>query len=372
MADLANFRLFSRDCESITVNTTNAFKASNPTAHGVWLDKHFDVTRTYENGTKYHDILEGFSERRHYAYDWGLGGNILSQSQHREPNLDCGDLGIKWSMSKLPPQVLACGHRCSYQTALRAVAQNRAWSNTEAELLGRKTTPQYYADIETYTTESVYREQLENQARRGVYGAKMHLGTCCRCALARFWFGLQPPDNNRYYSSHECGCTSISGMYNNQISDKFGTYNYRRIESGKLTQNNTNHPSYADRLNTKHIGWHAGLVRPNILYKNPDSDYRRNMYREIRLVDNLGPINGVPTPRNYLCASCYQVARGLPLELFWVARGMRPRQARRMATWELDTFQKPRFPKSRKRQWLSSMTFMPSERMHDYLLSPAS
>lgn len=371
MADLANFRLWHRDMDSVTAATTAAYQLKTGHGNGYWLTKETNILKTGDGSSnqKLHEILEGFTSTPQFVYDWGMGKDITRQAQHREPNQDIAELGVKWSMCKLPPKVLRCGHRCAYQSALIAIVQNIAYRHAVTELHGRKETPQYYGgEDDIYTTESVYREQLENQARRGVYGAKWHPDTCCRCALAQHWFGLESSNPSAYYSQHDFACSYVAGCYDG----KFGTYFYKRIEDGKLGPNGGAHgplPAYAHNLKSKHLGWHAGLIRPNILYKNPDSEYRRNMYREVRFIDDLGPLNGVPTPRNYLCGSCYQVAKGLPPELFWIARGMKPATAKRMLNWELDTFQKPRFPKSRKRQWMASMTFQPVAEMHAYTQS---
>lgn len=300
----------------------------------------------------YHDVdnlrktraavyTDQWKEDNDAVFAWpGIAPAIINQAKHRGLNWHMAGLGLMWSMVQHAPVTAACGHRCGLTTGVRLSAHHKAYRKLVSDLDGYR----QYNNLRPARTvregmtpaESVaadYLLYLENEKWHGTHSL------CCRCRTASRWFGLSSKLRD-YRGAFAFGCqaehqakigaTSRPGDNLWMVAGQKCTISMAegKIRSWRHYRSDLTHTVGKKKgLDSHHVGWHAGLLRPPLRYQAIREYTRKKWFSDVRLCDNIGPVSGPGNPQRYLCPVCFSTAKGLPSYLFHVARGMSEKAA---------------------------------------------
>lgn len=280
-----------------------------------------------------------------FLWNWdGISDKVKKLARHR--NLDVMTKGIVQQYHALiaPPLAASCGHRCTFARSELANQSARRMNYVEQY---QKT---YYGEGTKYP-EGITQENF-NSILKDIGRANFQTVNtpCCRCVNAEAWFGLAAKDTYQ---------NAVNGVLARSVVAQNGILNssHLRMDKGEWYAEADSNAYYATisaerkidgHLDTQHIGWHAGLLRPRFHYRERNRDsyttdiysaHRPQYFSSIRLLDGISVISGLHNPKRYLCPNCFTAAKGLSPHLYWLARGhtfkeAKFRQQREFEIWQ--------------------------------------
>jgi hypothetical protein len=267
-----------------------------------------------------------------FLWDWdGMPANIKALAKHRQPNYMTQGIAEYYHAMLAPPLTATCGHRCVHARATAAYEQSRSINRLMA-YHGHYWGP--HTDYPEITPDNI--NHLLSLINR--YGREPKY-TCCRCHNAGAWFGLHDAHAHGVYQDSFQGLTSKQ-VFETKGHPKSGHLRmengqwYKECASQAYYSTTVNERTVSGTLDTSHIGWHAGLARPRFRYRSSEyfGEYnpsRPQWYSNIRLADTSAVVSGLHNPKRFLCPNCSTAVKGLPAHLYWVARGLSNKAARK-------------------------------------------
>ena len=318
---------------------------------GVHQEMNADDLSDYEK-KQHEDSKQVWTANNTFMWDWdGINANVKRLAKHRQPNLVTKGIAEQYHGLLTPPLTASCGHRC-------LMARARMARETESLIhrLGR-----YYGTY--YGPSTNYPEGITSAnvdaVLKQVSNHEYHKCKCCRCQNSEVWFGL-----GKFQTGWNVSDNTFYGLTVGQLFRREGFTEVATLRMGRgAWQSIATSPHYyanvleeqkiKSNLNVEHIGWHAGLLRPRLRWREEGdpgqySNYRPLWFSNIRLADKVAVISGLHNPKRYLCPNCFTAAKGLPPHLYWQARGYSVKAARAIQAREYEVLQ------GRGKRWLQS------------------
>jgi len=294
-----------------------------------------------------------------FLWDWdGISAKVKKLAKHRNLNVVTTGIVQQYHALIAPPLTARCGHRCTYARSQLACRTHRSMKYVD----------QYqgtYYGTGTRFPEGITPSNID-EILKDMNRAPEERARCCRCVNADAWFGLQAKSHGTYSDFKVHGVLAKAIVNDRGHVEKC---HHLKLEKGEWYAETDSLGYYAPiisertingNLDTEHIGWHAGLLRPrfNFRERNYDSglsgieaytSYRPQWFSKVRLADQTSVISGLHNPKRYLCPNCFTAAKGLSPHLYWVARGYTFKEARLRQQREFEVWQK-----GKTKRWLQN------------------